>query len=985
MEKAKKDLIIEKFEKKKIRTFYDVPTDLVNDKDIIALQRQFKHRLSDLRGYDIINNNFFVREKIAVWKEGKKYSYNDNTTTFSTFDEYYDFLDGEIYENACYYQFSFTDELIDKYKIDLERLKYTIKLDVTVDKIKAGVADRRRDYLEAKQKLKERKAWIEKFNEATTYDEFAAVERAYYKKHSYHDLGFYLWNYISKHKENSFEIVLKHLESNDLFDAKLAYAMCFLFGANKVASNFRYTKGSKSVNSKRNCKLRKIASQVENGNFTRKTKAFFDNKIGYCCVKTDIYDEQIIFPITSLYEYFETIEEFGERLGYDFSNCDFTNAFELPEEKISKFNENTKFPIKSESQLNKIVSSGYDKFYKRFYVNVDFYSRQTELYCSIKKSFSYFFEFISFLNYDLANSELVFCDGLANLTNVSNLNLENARVISSIKSKVGALPESHVLQIEADVCEKSECNEVETALILQSKRTELSEVEAEINDDKIYYVTDLHLEHRLNHAFCKTEEDCIYTMQKIIDNLLSEVDFDEKELLLIGGDTASTFWIFELFVKMLSDSIDPHLRVVFTLGNHEFWDFPDDDIDTVVNKYRTLLAENGMYLLQNEILCVFDEGVEPFSLEMSELRLRQARAILFGGVGFAGYNENFNANDGIYRGVISRSAEVRESEKIKKAYECLCENFPNDQVVVLTHMPFEDWCGKKERHENYIYVSGHNHRNKYYDDGVIRIYSDNQIGYSKVTPRLKYFYFSYEYDLFEDYGDGIYEITLEEYRNFYKGKKLPCNFNSCNKMYMLKKNGYYCFIHQNKSKDLSIMNGGSKRALDLKYVEYYYDSMDRVIEEQRDPFDVYSKVQRQISNEIKKFGGVGTIHGAIVDIDYYNHIYLNPYDLSTTPYHAIDMVYKIVYPDLKGLLEARSPKCYENYMLLLNSGKEDLLAKPNTSLSKKPEVYLNTDIYAASREIKKMQKLNSNILARWPQEVDRFEHQEKALNKCLNK
>ena len=82
-----------------------------------------------------------------------------------------------------------------------------------------------------------------------------------------------------------------------------------------------------------------------------------------------------------------------------------------------------------------------------------------------------------------------------------------------------------------------------------------------------------------------------------------------------------------------------------------------------------------------------------------------------------------------------------------------------------------------------------------------------------------------------------------------------------------------------------------------------------------------------------------------------------------------DIINKIVYPDFGMLLESQCPKCYQKYEALLDSTKNTLELKSNKSLMKKPKLYTNTDIYSASREIKKMQKLNSNILTLWPENI----------------
>lgn len=972
-----KEAIIERFKKKKIRTFYDVPDEFLNDSDIIALQRKFGHRISNLRGYDVINQEFFVEESVVRDKQWREYFYDKKKNTFQTFSDYYTFLDGDIYENACYYQYVFSEDLIDTYKINLDKIKYSVKLEDTIDHLKSNVSERQLEYLNSMLNLKKRATWIKKFNKAKTYDDFVLVVDSYQEEYGhYSNINFYIWNYISTHQAEAFDTVIKYLSTRNIYDSRIVYAMCFIFGAENVASKFKYTGMSKSTNYKHNTNLKRFVADFKNLNFIEKQRSFFDINTGYYCTQKDIHQiDGPNYPIATLYRYFKTFKELGKYLNYDFSNCDFTDAFDLSEKEISKFNENTRFPIKTEEQLRKSVSSWYSREDNKFYVNAEFYSQQQTLYESKKIAFRYFPEFIAFLNYDLTDCDLLYCDGLKNIHDFSNLNLQNAKLISSIQSKAGLLVSPSVTKIDNDNFANLVTNENISSLVLQNNRTELSETESAINDDKIYYITDLHLEQRLDQACCKTHNDCIYTIQKIIDGLLSEINsrIGEKELLLIGGDTASTFWIFTLFVKMLKSSLEERFyfppKVIFTLGNHELWAFENRDLDSIVNEYRAILKENGMYLLQNETLCVFDKGIENLSSEMSKSELKQARAILFGGIGFSGCNEEFNANNGIYRDTLSRNIEIAESAKFKNAYDSLCKTFCKEQIIVLTHMPFEDWYGAKERHENYIYVSGHNHRNEYYDDGVIRVYSDNQIGYSNVQPRLKYFYFSYEFDLFEDYEDGIYEITQDEYRDFYRGKKLYCTCNSAYKIFMLKKNRYYCFIHKSQSYTLSIMNGGNKKGLKNSDINYYYENMDAVIASLKNPLDIYSNAQRQISSMIKKIGGDGTIHGAIIDIDFLNHIYLNPFDFSITPYYATDIIHKIVYPDLGNLLESNCPKYYEKYELLLKSGDSNLIMKSNSSSLKTPEVYLDTDIYSASREIKKMQKLDSNILTIWPENI----------------
>lgn len=289
-------------------------------------------------------------------------------------------------------------------------------------------------------------------------------------------------------------------------------------------------------------------------------------------------------------------------------------------------------------------------------------------------------------------------------------------------------------------------------------------------------------------------------------------------------------------------------------------------------------------------------------------------------------------------------------------------------TVVFTHNPKKDWCTDSELYKDVVYISGHTHRNEFYDDGDYRVYSDNQIGYRNEYPHLKSFLISNEYDCFADYKDGIYEISGAEYNDFYRGKNIQMTFNrTVNILYMLKKNGYYCFIHKAKNGSLSMLNGGALKRLDEKDINYYYVHMDEVIAYIRGPLDKYMEIMEFISDEIKRLGGLGTIHGCIIDIDWYNHVYVNPVDFKVTGYWALNIIEKYVYPDVPSLLEAECPELYGNYLKLIEQNNNSSLVPvvEKNEIGVLPEEYLDTDIYKVSRELKKMQKLRTNILSSW--------------------
>jgi len=84
-------------------------------------------------------------------------------------------------------------------------------------------------------------------------------------------------------------------------------------------------------------------------------------------------------------------------------------------------------------------------------------------------------------------------------------------------------------------------------------------------------------------------------------------------------------------------------------------------------------------------------------------------------------------------------------------------------------MPKEDWSSNKYC-PNWIYVSGHTHKNFFKYDETAQIYADNQYGYSNTRMTLKRFYSSSKYDLFHAMEDGCYEISSDDYIDFYRGQ-----------------------------------------------------------------------------------------------------------------------------------------------------------------------------------------------------------------------
>ena len=166
---------------------------------------------------------------------------------------------------------------------------------------------------------------------------------------------------------------------------------------------------------------------------------------------------------------------------------------------------------------------------------------------------------------------------------------------------------------------------------------------------------------------------------------------------------------------------------------------------------------------------------------------------------------------------------------------------------------------------------------------------------------------------------------------------------------------------------LSILNGGVLKRLNIEDINYYYDNMDSQIELLKGFLEKYTQYQESIASQIKKIGGEGTIYGAIIDIDYYNHICVNPFDGTVSAYHADDTIDKFVFENIPSLLKEKCPQLYQNYeKILLKEKSNALIVKGQSAdIIKEPTYCPGTEIYKYSSKIKKMQKLYNGILTVW--------------------
>ena len=956
--------------KRKSAFFMSVDDSVKSNLDIICLEREFGVRIVLERGYDVISNCFFVVEQVVDNIENVCEKINSQ---FNGFLEYFQYLQGDIYKNACYYQYFFSEAEIDKFAIDISKINYEGFVDDNIDEYTLEPSKLEIEEYSAKEKFKKAiLKWIKKFNTCLESNDFNKMV-INFKKSGRGDLilGLVVSNYVITNINNNsaFANVMSIANANSFDFVK---NLCLAYEPTMVYEAYNSTYYSAPKIYKRKLKL--FIENLKRKELKVYRRSFFDEKTHFFVYERTCRANENCRVEAKFSIYFNKFEDLAEHLKNDISYCDLSKAI-LKDVDFSKYKigQHVILPIENQKSISYELIKKYDRFREKFIVEQNWANESGYSVKSYFHVFDYFFDFVRFLKNDLSKADLLFCDGLLNVKDFSRLNLSGAVLKSEVCDLIGEkynLVKGRAVEGETLI----EQNELDTALVLSEQR-DLLNFDMIIGNQVVYYVSDIHLLHRFQNAHCKTKTDEHFVIQSIVDKLLRVHSIIGQRILLIGGDIASDYGVFKQFISVLRKSIAGRLGdlpVVFVLGNHELWSFPGEQFSNIVRKYKKLLSANKMYLVQNSLLLIRDNAVEEISeKELNDIdalslrkRVNDSRLIIFGGMGFSGCNTNFNADNQIYRGVISREQEVVESKKIEDLYKKICQILPDKRVVVFTHMPQKDWCHIAIPHEDYIYVSGHSHRNYFFDNGVNRIYSDNQIGYRQVGFSLKYFLVRNDYDIFDGYRDGVYVITTEKYKDFYRGKNIRMTLNfTFAKIHLLKRDGFYMFIEES-DRGLSILNGGRKKRLSGKSVLYYYEHMSAVIQRIKSPLVGYRRLQKDIADKIKIIGGSGCIHGAIIDIDFFNHVFVNPFNSRVIPYYAEDMVRKIIYPNIDALLQENCRELYGNYLKKIEERMSsiDVVA---TRLSRRKKLCLDTDIYKVSLEIRKMEKLYSNILTVW--------------------
>ena len=529
-----------------------------------------------------------------------------------------------------------------------------------------------------------------------------------------------------------------------------------------------------------------------------------------------------------------------------------------------------------------------------------------------------------------------------------------------------------------------------------------------------YYISDIHIEHQvlskhkdsLIKVHSEKDRERLFSekLEMKIDEMLRGKDM-RKAILLIGGDVASSQEISAEFYRILRAKCEG--LIISVLGNHELWDgtsirewsnpdYQARSCEIIVEDYkeaieyteeytyadsqefRSILLENEVYVLyKNCTSCVISEKeiIESNDSDLSDV-FSKSSVIVLGGIGYSGLNPLHNAETGIYKKTVkSMQDDYYRSKRFKVIYDKVNKCAHDRKVIVLTHNPIHDWTNDP-CNPNWIYINGHTHKNtiRHEEDGTT-VLADNQIGYRPRKWSLNSFKIDNWYDPFEKYEDGIYEIKPEEYRDFNFGRGIlttGCNYQGT--IYALKCAGKYMFLLKTE-KQLYLLIGGVRKKI-TKTIQYYYDNMGLYVQGINRIFTPHRRVLKQLSEEVKKSGGTGIIHGSIVDVSFLSHIYLNPHDGTITPYWAMDISSRIPYKSYERLLFEKEPQLYDNYLLACKKNTISLLVNRMESGNQGvepvtiPDWVYGTEMYQPSMVMRSAQYIwEKNVIRIWNDKV----------------
>ena len=525
--------------------------------------------------------------------------------------------------------------------------------------------------------------------------------------------------------------------------------------------------------------------------------------------------------------------------------------------------------------------------------------------------------------------------------------------------------------------EEAKCRRTRLAALIAGKDAEAIRLKSDINEHVSYSKVISpkggleEIEHYLASNYYKRRNLPLSVTKKILavaslEDEIQKLERSERHLcdsILNFECTKQQRYKASSLRNFKYEPVEPLGLVV--LGNHEYRGF--SDVNEAVEFYQNALEPLGYIVLQNSAV-------------------ENDLAVIYGGSGFAKYNEQYNANNLVccYKMMGNREYEIEQTTLFEKGYE-ETKRYAQEAgkcFICAAHYPVESCLGKFDREA--VYFTGHTHRNERIRTEDKVLYADNQVGYHKNggfdgVLRFKCATTDSAKNPYGDFDDGCFDTTPDEYLQFYdyigeyigEGKLIRKRCET-GKLYVIKSRGYYGFFVLNKF-GISIVNGGKTKKIALsKNIKWIYDNFNIVVNKYLAVLEPLRDTQVQISRELKRLGFYGTIHGLIVDVDSFNHIMVNPVNGTITFYYSPkfgqvrlfeSFQKQLAFMGCAELLEGKVTESQRNEIALYGSNMLTM-DKNNDVLNELTTVSRKTGAYGVSRAVNPLQRLFSGHVLR---------------------
>ena len=908
--------------------------------------------------YDVLKGKFFAE----YYDFGLPSDKCIKILNFSSLQDLYDYLGENIYEDSCFFGLPMSFSDIRSCGVDPDRLNFDSFIDYDISDINLldalGPDKSNPQYV-----AEEMRSWyyalpnkIHDFNNfKKIIDSFVALARKFHlARFVAGAFGMLFEKYGDELFEHSLDYVLEKYSDFLISWCPILFSIILLF-ANERRKELEEFIDKLECSQSLKSECLDFAAHVRRITEYKREVHFEKEKGIYRFVASSPFQDFYI----RVGFYFFDFDLLAKFLNNDLSGIDLS-SFPIGRNEFSKCIVDSKTipPLLLSKSVEK-VDKEYDG--KLFVATLEWLDESGNALCQYRKEFSRFFDFVHFLKGDLSGSDLSLCDGLENLAHLKLINLQGAYMPSEASISLG-LPfepsETNKEQLHHRKASKDEGFSLASSnydgAVSVDHLSDTDEYEDEI---RVGYVSDIHVSDKFYAKKCKSVGDKMRVAHGMAASLSSSSKYDDIDI--IAGDIAAPLEDYKIFLNRLGKQ-KLGGDVFLVLGNHELlMSEPPMVREACVHEHGKIAKRYGIHMLENSIFYYSPSGKlmelttdELVSMSVEELRLitRGSKCILFGGFGW------FFRGDGT-----DTTAAFRE------LYKKVALSQKGRNLIVITHLPTSEFLSLEELDHGFAYLHGHTHHQFYLDNGSSKVIADNQIGYYRKKVEFKHFYLSRKSNWFDIYQDGIYEVSIDDYENFYQGLSLRMDLSRSFKcIHLIKRDGAHMFIAENQRGQLRLLNGGRLRVIPQRPLTYYFEKLGVLLENVKLYFGPYFSKQKEISDWIMSFGGDGSIHGCIIDIDFYNHIYLNPIDGTLVPYYATSIIDKHVYRSIKSLISSRCHWLLKSFL----KKKDDQPLLPSTkngrnSPVKRPIYVESTDMYRISNIVKTLQYANNMKLIRF--------------------